>query len=159
MRVVTEDDEGNQVSDCRQINCDTTGVEEERSRLPMGSSASCMTGVLDASGKPLSARNVDETRRVGDYVDSVMTRAVHMRPSPSSLARGEGFDKAMRCMDTTVRQRFEAEPDVERLKTLFAVQYTMASLMREDVPFEECSAALASFEQNIRADVLSRAHA
>lgn len=159
MRVDTEDDQGNRVSEFRKVECDTTGAEEERSRLPIGGSASLMTGALDTSGKPLSARNVDETRRVGDYVDSVMTKAVHMRPSPSSIAKGEGFDKAMSCMDTTVRRQFESEPNVERIKTLFAVQYTMACLMRKDFSLEECSAALTSFEQSVRTDVLSRAHA
>ena len=159
MRVDTEDDQGNRVSEFRKVECDTTGSKEERSRLPIGGSASFMTNALDASGKPLSARNVDDTRRVGDYVDSVMTEAVHMRPSPSSLAKGEGFDEAMSCMETTVRRQFESEPNFERIKTLFAVQYTMACLMRKDFSLEECNAALTSFQQNIRADVLSRAHA
>lgn len=155
MMVTTDDDEGNAVHATRVLEVDTTHTQDAISEAPMGNSAKTLVNCMLSQDRPLSADKVREMRRIGTYVDKVISSESQDIPTAIDIIDGTWEEKALACLDPDTRAQFLAEADLNRIRKLFAIQYVLSSMSSGRISTKEGGMALAAFKNQLRKEVLS----
>ena len=155
MTVTTNDDEGNPVHATRVEEVDTTHTQDAIAEAPMGTSAKTLVDCMLLQDRPLSADKVREMRRIGTYVDKVISSESQDLPAAIDILEQTWEEKALACLDPDTRAQFLAEADLHRIRKLFAIQYVMSSMSSGRMSTQEGGMALAAFKSQLREEVLT----
>jgi len=121
-------------------------------------SAKIIYDLLSKNDRPLDARDVDRTRRIGRYVDHIRQTPALYRCAPHEItAHGpkRGFAKLYQMMDDSVQREFDTEPDADELKKPMMVLYTLVSATHEEEPLASLSQATDRHMSHLKEHLLS----
>jgi hypothetical protein len=149
--------QGDKVLAVQERHVDVASAEEAVKAQPLVGSAKMIYDLLSSNDRPLDARDVDRTRRIGRYVDHIRQTPALFRCSPQEItAQGpeRGFEKLYDMMDDCVKREFDAESDAEEMKKPMMVLYTLVAAICQEESLASLSQANDRHMRHLQEDIV-----